>query len=147
MPLSTVEEAYDAIQYVDVTLECDDIHLVTSDPFSLLSWLGSPPSYFYYLIHTFPSDESIMEAIILEEILWKDHHHRSSFLLDLTTVKNNIKSLVSPDVVDNPQILILMENVLSEGNLGYITLTMFIGISVKPGVVENIQLGQTCSLA
>ena len=87
-----------------------------------------------------------MKVISLEELPWKDHHHQSCLLLDLTTVETNIKSLVSTDVVENPQTPILTNNVLSEGNLGNITLTMFIDISVKPGVKENIKLGLLVAL-
>lgn len=49
MPLSIAEDAYDEIQFVDVTLDYVDIHFVASNPFSLPSWLGSPPSFDYLL--------------------------------------------------------------------------------------------------
>lgn len=147
MPFSTAEVAYDAIQFVSVTLECDDVHLSSSYRLSLPNWLSSPPPSFDYFLKTFPSDESIMEVMNLEELPWKDHLHRSSFLPNLTTVETNIKSIVSPEDVENPQTPILTDDVLSEENLGNIILTMFIDIFEKPGVMENIQLGQTCSLA
>ena len=67
--------------------------------------------------------------------------------MDLTTIENNIESIVSPEDVENPQTPILIDGVLYEENLRNITLTVFIDISEKPGVMENIQLGQTCSLA
>lgn len=82
----------------------------------------------------------------LEELPWKDHHHRSYFLLDLAIVEKNITSFVPPEIVDMSQSPILTHDVLSEGNLGNIKLTMFIDISEKPGVMENIQLGESCSL-
>ena len=44
------------------------------------------------------------------------------------------------------QSLILTHDVLSEGNLGNITLTMFIDILEIIGAMENIQLGQSCSI-
>ena len=65
MPFSIVEAAYDAIQSIFITLECDDVHLVTSNPFSLPNWLGSPPPSFDYILKAFPSDESIMEVTSL----------------------------------------------------------------------------------
>jgi hypothetical protein len=129
MPISPVEATYDAIQSVDHHSNCDDVHLVASDPFSLPSWVGYPPPSFDYLSNTFPSDESIMEIVSLEELLWKDHHHRSSFLPDLATVEENIKSIVPPKDVDMSQSPILTHHVLSKGNLGNITLTIFIDIS------------------
>ena len=87
-----------------------------------------------------------MDVMSLEQLPWKDHNHQSSFLPNLTTIETNIKYLVSPDVVDNPQNPILTKNILFEGNLSNNNLTMFIDIYAKPGVVENIQLGQTCSI-
>jgi hypothetical protein len=60
-------------------------------------------------------------------------------------VENNIKSIISPDIVQNPQSPILTQDIISEGNLGNITLTTSIDISVKPGVMEYIQLGQNFS--
>ena len=40
---------------------------------------------------------------------------------------------------------ILTHEVFAEGNLGNITQTMSIDISAKPGIVENIHVGVTCS--
>ena len=65
-----------------------------------------------------------MEVMSLEELPWKYHYHRSSFLPNLKTAETHIKSLVSPNVVDNPQTPILTENVLSKGSLGNITLNI-----------------------
>ena len=55
---------------------------------------------------------------------------------------NNIKSIVPPKVVDMSQSPILSRDVLSEGNLGNMTLTMFIDISKKPSILEHIQLNK-----
>ena len=41
---------------------------------------------------------------------------------------------------------ILTHDVLSKGNFGNITLDMFIDISGKPGIMEHIQLNQSCIL-
>ena len=146
MPLSSTEATYNEIQLVDRHLECDDVYLVSSDLYSLPSWFSPPPPSFDYLSKTFPLDEYIIEIMILEDLPWKDHHHRSSFLPILATVENNIASLVPPEVVDMSQYPNLTHDILFEGNLCNITLTMFIEISEKPGVMENIQLGQSCSL-
>ena len=75
MPLSLDEATYDAIQLVNHNSDCDDVHLITSDSFSLPSWLGSPLPSFDYLSKTFPSDKSIMEIMSLEDLPWKEHHH------------------------------------------------------------------------
>ena len=146
MPLSRAKATYNAIQSVDAHLECDDVHLVTFSPYSLPSWLSSPPPSFDYVSNTFPSDESIIEVMSLDYLPWKDHHHQSSFLPDLAIVENNITSLVHLEIVDMSKSPILTDDVLSEENLGNITLTMFINILENLGVMENIILGQSCSL-
>jgi hypothetical protein len=48
-------------------------------------------------------------------------------------------------VVDFPQSPILTQDTLSEGNLGNISSTIVIDISIKEGVMENINLGANCS--
>ena len=83
----------------------------------------------------------------LGEWPWEDIHHQASFLPDLTTIEKDIKSIVSNDIVQHPQTPILTEDVLFEGNLANISVIVSIDISVKLGVMENIQLGQSCSLA
>ena len=146
MSFNPAEATYNAIQSANPQSDCDDVHLVASNPYSLPIFLVSPSPSFDYLSNTFPSDESIIEVMSLEELPCMDHHHRSSFLPDLDTVENNITSLVPPEIVNMSQSPILTHDFLSERNLGNITLTMFINISEKPGVTKNIQLGQSCSL-
>ena len=80
----------------------------------------------------------------LNEMLWKDHHHRSSFLPDYHMVEDNFETMVSFDIVTTPQSSVLIYNVDSEDNSSNITKTIPVDISVKPGVVENIHLGQNC---
>ena len=60
-------------------------------------------------------------------------------------VENFIKSIVSPDIIDNTKPPICIQGIASVGNFENIAPTMSIDISVKPGIVENIQLGQTYS--
>ena len=145
MPLSFAEEQYAAIQAFSDTSRCDEYHLVSSD--SLPTWLQSIPSSSDHFLENFPSDESILEVMSLSERPWEDLHHRASFLPDLTTVEKDIQSIISTDIVPHPQTPILVKDVFSEGNLANISVTMSIDISVKPGIVENIQLGKSCSLA
>ena len=70
---------YEAIQSVSDAY-IDDHHLVASDTYYLPYCLDSPLSTLDYLSQTFLSDESIMEIMSLDEYLWEDSHHRSSFL-------------------------------------------------------------------
>ena len=76
---------------------------------------------------------------------WKHHHHRSSFLPSYQIVEDHFETSVSYDVVTNRQTPVLIHKGESEGNLCNITKNISINISVKPGVVENIHLGQNSS--
>ena len=86
-----------------------------------------------------------MEVVSLEEISWEYYHHRSSFLPPCHMVEDHFTSTVSSDIVPNPQPPILTRSVDSEGNLCNITKTMPVDISMKPGVSENIFIGQNSS--
>ena len=104
-----------------------------------------PPSL-VYLSHTLPTDESIMEVMSLKEMPWEDYHHRSSFLPPCYMVEDHFTSMVSSDIVLNPQSPILIRSVDSKGNLCNITKTIPVDILVKPGVSGNIFIGQNSSL-
>ena len=39
----------------------------------------------------------------------------------------------------------MTHEVWSEGNLGNITQTMSIAISIRPGIIEHVHIGVTCS--
>ena len=86
-----------------------------------------------------------MEVISLKEMPWEDYHHRSSFLPPCHMVEDHFTSTVSFDIVLNPQSSILTRSVDSEGNLCNITKTMPVDIFVKPGISENIFIGQNSS--
>jgi hypothetical protein len=51
-----------------------------------------------------------MDIMSLDESPWEDYHHRSSFLPNMDALENNIKSIVSPDLVQNPQSPILTQD-------------------------------------
>lgn len=81
-----------------------------------------------------------MEVMSLEESPWINNHHRSSFLpcpAVMSTVFEKISSPFPP--------LIVTHEVWSEGNLGNITQTMPIEISIKTSIVEHIHIGVSCS--
>ena len=119
----------------------DDLHLVTLDPYHLPYWLEPSLPILDYLSQTFPSDESIMEIMSTNEPIWEDHHHRSSFLPNTSSVDHDFASLFSTDIVDTPQTPILLQNTNFEGNLCNITQTNPIDISAKPGTLEHVHVG------
>ena len=66
--LSPHEALYDSIQSVSNSY-IDDHHLVASYPYHMPYWLDSPHLTLDYLSWIFPSDESIMEVMSLDESL------------------------------------------------------------------------------
>lgn len=66
-----------------------------------------------YLSLNLPSDESIMEAMNVEEIPWLYIHHRSYFFPDIQDVEDHLQSIVSPNITTSPQNPILTHHVLS----------------------------------
>jgi hypothetical protein len=143
MPLSPAEAAYVAIQSASPSL--DNPHLLAPDAYSMSSWLDSLSSAIDYISHIFPSDESIMEMLSIDDVPWDDNHHRSSFLPPLEEIHKDIHSVFPPDVTNSPQSPILTQDTLSEGNMGNISTTIVIDISIKEGIVENINLGANCT--
>ena len=80
-----------------------------------------------------------------DEPIWEDHHHISSFLPNASSVDFDLVSLISTNIVSNPQIPLLLQEKNSEGNLCNITKTTSIAILVKPETIEHIHVGQNCS--
>jgi hypothetical protein len=67
------------------------------------------------------------------------------FFSPLEETHQDIRSVFPPDVTEAPQSPILTQDTLSEGNMGNISTTITIDISIKEGVVENINLGANCT--
>ena len=86
----------------------DDLYLVASDPYHLPYWLEPSLPILDYLSQNFPSDESIMEIISMNEPIWEDHHHRSLFLPNTISVDHDFASLFATNIVKTPQTPILL---------------------------------------
>jgi hypothetical protein len=84
MPLSLAEVAYVSIQ--SASPSPDNPHLLAPDAYSMPSWLDSLSSTIDYISQIFPSDESIMEMLSIDDVPWDDNHHRSSFLPPLEEI-------------------------------------------------------------
>jgi hypothetical protein len=143
MPLSPAEAAYVAIQ--SASPSSNTSHSLAPDTYSVPSWLDSLSSAIDYISHIFPLDESIMEMLSIDDLPWDDNHHRSSFLPPLEEIHQDIRSVFPPDVTEASQSPILTQDTLSEENMGNISTTVTINISIKEGVVENINLGANCT--
>jgi hypothetical protein len=88
MPLSLAEVAYVAIQ--STSPSPDNTHLLAPDAYSMSSWLDSLSSTIDYISQIFPSDESIMEMLSIDDIPWDDNHHQCSFLPPLEEIHKDI---------------------------------------------------------
>lgn len=107
--------------------------------YSQSPWLGALESS-DPLVETFLADEGIMEIMSLEEPPWINNHHRSSFLprpMVMSTSFEDSSYPFPPPTVTH--------EVWSKGNLGNITRMILINISIKPGVVEHIDIRVSCS--
>ena len=49
-----------------------------------------------------------MEIMSVDEPIWEDHHRRSSFLPNDSTVDFDLVSLISTDIVTNPKTPVLL---------------------------------------
>ena len=143
MPLSPAE-----INYVEIILasaSVPTIHIASStslDTYFQSPWLGSSDSP-DPLTDTFPSDER--EIMSLEEAPWNNTHHRSSFLTSPVVMSTFLEKFSSHFPSQPLQIPTMTHEFWSEGNMVNITQMMPIDISVKPGIIENIHIGVTCS--
>ena len=99
--LGPYEALYDVVQSTS-NFQSDDLHLVALDPCHLPYWLEPSLPTLEYLSQNFPSDESIMEIMSANEPIWEDHHHRSSFLPNASSVDFDLVSLISTNIVSNP---------------------------------------------
>ena len=105
--LSPHEAMYNVVQtlYYNHT---DDLHLMALDPYHLPYWLEPSLPTLDYLSQTFPSDDSIMEIMSMNESVWEDHHHRSLFLSNTSSTDHDFASLFSIDIVHTPQTPVLL---------------------------------------
>ena len=87
-----------------------------------------------------------MEIMSESEPVWEDHHYRSSFLPNATSMGFDLESLISTNIVTYPQTPVLLQNTESKGNLCNITKTTPIDISVKPGTIEHFHVGKNRSM-
>jgi hypothetical protein len=125
MSLSSIESDYQAIQSATPpTSSCEEL---SPDPFRVV----------------FSTDEMIMS--ILDDTPWDDGHHRSILFLEQQTLKNYQRISPSSTVVVISTVPQFTQDVFAEGNLSNISPTIPIDISVKPGIVENVNIGTSCS--
>ena len=125
--LGPYEALYDVVQSAS-DVQPDDLHLVALDPYHLPYWLEPSLPTLDYLTQTFPLDESIIEIMSANEPIWEDHHDQSSFLPNASSVEFDLVSLIGIDIVNDPQIPVLLQDIDSKENICNITKTTSIDI-------------------
>jgi hypothetical protein len=127
MNLSPVESAYQAIQS-------------TTPSTPSLGDLSLDPSHVI-----FPTYEMIMFVMSIEDTPWDDGHHRSILFLEQHTIESYQQISTPLTIVIISTIFESTHDVFYEGNLSNISPTIPLDISIKPRVVENVHIGDSCS--
>jgi hypothetical protein len=125
IPLSLVESTYQAIQ--STTPSTPSLGDLSPNPFCFI----------------FPMDEMIMS--VMEDTPWNNGHHCSILFLEQHTIESYQWISTPSTVVIISTIPESTHNVFSEGNLSNISPTIPLNISIKPGIVENLHIGASCS--
>jgi len=113
--------------------------------FSLINWVDRPLDYtisFDPFSHTFTTDESIMEIMMLDDASWDNHHHSSS-LPD--SIEDNLSDVYQPNIVKCFTNYVSIHKFDSENNISNIEETIPLDIHVKPNIVKNIHIGASFS--
>jgi hypothetical protein len=127
MPLSPVESSYQAIQ--SATPSTPSLGDLSPDPFHVI----------------FPTDEMIMFVMSVEDTPWDDGHHHSILFLEKHTIEGYQRISTPSTIVIISTIPESTHIMFYEGNLSNISPTIPLDISIKPGVVENVHIGASCS--
>jgi hypothetical protein len=127
MPLSPVESAYQSIQSATPSTPslCDS----SPDPFHVI----------------FPTDEMIMSVMCMKDTPWDDGHHCSILFLEQHTIESYQWISTPSTIVFFSTVPESPHDVLYERNLSNISPIVPLDISIKPGVIENVHIGASCS--
>jgi hypothetical protein len=145
MPLSTVEIVYQVV--LDSSVDPDPVTSQTDEEDLVLRpvWATSLSCSHDFLDETFPSDESILEAMNGSERPWDDMHHRSYFLPSLERIEQDEFRSTLSEIVGHVVVPLDMHDIYAEGNMVSISPTVSIDISHTPGKIENVNIGADCS--
>ena len=147
VPLSAAEVAYQAI--INTTVDSVSVPptvLVELEEFYLHAWEKNSLHIDDFLDMSFPSDEAILEDMSGRDKICEDLHHRSYFLPELSRIENQEFHVRLAGDVDIPINPLPREGIFAKGNMANISVTIPINISVNPNIVENVYIGEKCSL-
>ena len=143
--MSTIEISYQEIQNASVDSDQNPSPLEEYDPYTSPVWAINNPNIHDILDQIFSSDEAIMEVMNISEQPWEYMHHQSSCLSNLDSLEVKPEFFYLDDDMERYQCPIQTHNVLLEGNLANISKNIPINISIKPSIVENINIGANFS--
>jgi hypothetical protein len=127
IPLSLVKSVYQSIQ--STTPSPPSLCDISPDPFHVI----------------FPTDDMIMSDMSMEDNPWDDGHHHSILFLECDTIESYQWILTLLTIVVISYVPESAHNDLYEGNLSNISPIVLLDISIKPGVMENVHIGASCS--
>jgi hypothetical protein len=108
--------------------------------------IPSSPSH-DFLSETLLFDETILEAMMMSERPWEDHHHWSSILPTLSDEDIPLQTKASTlNGKETSHVPSTSYGVSSEWNMSNISKTITIDIFVKPDVMETNTIAAKCSL-
>jgi hypothetical protein len=142
MLLSAIEIVYKAILESSIDLDHVPSQTVEEDLVLRPMWATSSHDL---LDETFPSDESILEAMNVFERPWDDMHHRSYFLPSLERTKQDYFRSTLSEIVGHDVVPLDTHGIYTEGNMVSISPIVQIDISRTPGKIENVNIGADCS--
>jgi hypothetical protein len=87
----------------------------------------------------------IMSIMSMEDTPWDDGHHHSILFLEQHIVESYQRISTPSTVVIISTIPESTHDMFYEGNLSNISPMIPLNISIKPGVVENVHIGASCS--
>jgi hypothetical protein len=86
-----------------------------------------------------------MSIMSILDTPWGDGHHHSILFLKRDTIESYQWILTPSIIVVIYSIPKSTNDVLYEGNFSKISPTIPLDISIKPGVMENVHIGASCS--
>jgi hypothetical protein len=139
MPLSAAEVAYSLVQQ---TLATPDLTPAQElDPLLEPVWAQGSLATTDSLDLVLPSDEVVIEAMMIPDRPWEDLHHRSYFLPELSRIEAGEFTITMMGDQPCPINLLATQKIYAKGNMVTIAATIPINISRNHGIVENVFFG------
>jgi hypothetical protein len=144
MPLSATEVAYSLVH--QTSSHTDPSPAQELDPLLEPIWAQGSLAHTDSLDLVLPYDEAIIEAMTSPDKPWKNLHHRSYFIPDLSRIEVGEFTVTMTGDRPCPINPLATHEVYAEGNMATITKTLPINISRNPDIMDNVFVGANFSL-